>query len=316
VGQYLDGVYIGKAEGSIFDINDLERIEVLRGPQGTLYGRNTIAGAINFVTRKPTNAFGSSLDVGYGNYNAVLVKGSLNLPVTDRLFTRISMTSDNRDGIVSLAPEPLGIFPTASGSMSGRNRQSALAQIRFLPTDHVTADYSFDYSRVDETAPAQHFLNVDPNGLLGRNCPFPPANCIPAYVYGKPNYSDTAYATVRGFDYSRVVGHALTLAWELGKVTLKSITGYRTMDYKDFPLSVDGTPLPLALGGYDTRYHQFSQEFQATGTIGQPFNYVAGLYYFHDNGFSYNPQTYFFQQHAVSNELRRYDACPRRLRSR
>src|SRR3546814_13714784 len=80
VGVYVDGVYIGKAQGGIFDIVDLERVEVLRGPQGTLYGRNTLAGAINLITRRPSGEFGGSASLETGNYDAVTEKASIDLP--------------------------------------------------------------------------------------------------------------------------------------------------------------------------------------------------------------------------------------------
>ena len=98
VGMYLDGVYIGKSQGAIFDIDDLERVEVLRGPQGTLYGRNTLAGAINFITNKPNDVFHGSAELGDGNYDAFTAKGTLNVPLTNNLFVKISATSFTRDG--------------------------------------------------------------------------------------------------------------------------------------------------------------------------------------------------------------------------
>ncbi len=88
--MYLDGVYIGKSQGAIFDIDDLERVEVLRGPQGTLYGRNTLAGAINFITNKPTADLHGSAQLGYGNYDAFTAKGMLNIPLTSTLFVKIA----------------------------------------------------------------------------------------------------------------------------------------------------------------------------------------------------------------------------------
>ena len=118
VGLYLDGVYIGKAQGSIFDINDLERVEVLRGPQGTLYGRNTLAGAINFITSKPSDVYRGSLEAGYGNFNAVTLKGMVNIPITDKLFAKVSASSFTRDGVTKLVPDPIDIFGTPLGEIA------------------------------------------------------------------------------------------------------------------------------------------------------------------------------------------------------
>lgn len=313
VGLYLDGVYIGKAQGSIFDINDLERIEVLRGPQGTLYGRNTLAGAISFVTRKPDDTLRVSAEAGYGNYDAFTVRGLINIPITDHLFVKLSGMSYKRDGNVRLVPDPYTIgstplsfiynnavvpHPAGGGTLPGRvgsrNRQSLMAQVRFAPSDDFTIDYSYDYSRTRGMADSSQLDSVDATGFLGADCPYGPANCIPAYLYVQPKYSKTLSTDVTHLDRIEINGHGLVGTWNLGAVTLKSITGYREMDYDGAVVELDGTPLWLASGGLDTRYESFSQELQAAGKIGERLNYVAGLYYFWDKGFTSSPQSFFF----------------------
>ena len=298
VGMYLDGVYIGKAVGSIFAINDLERVEVLRGPQGTLYGRNTLAGAINFITRKPGPDFRASLEAGYGNYDAMTLKGMVNLPAADNLFFKVSLALDKRDGTVKLIDDPYGmaeLFGSSakSGRLNSRNRKSALVQARFEPADNVTVDYAFDYSRSVQTVAATQLISVDDAGFLGKDCALGPF-CVPAYLYVQDKYSNKAFNNVRSMDKVVTQGHGLTIDWDLGDASLKSITGYRRLRFNAYPNDIDGTPLDLAIVGYRTKYWEISQEFQLSGKIGSRLNYVAGLFYFHDDAFSVNPQSYFF----------------------
>src|SRR3546814_19414846 len=98
VGVYVDGVYIGKAQGGIFDIVDLERVEVLRGPQGTLYGRNTLAGAINLITPRPSGEFGGSASLEIGNYDAVTEKVSIDIPKVGRVRMSLAARQKQRGG--------------------------------------------------------------------------------------------------------------------------------------------------------------------------------------------------------------------------
>jgi len=313
VGMYLNGVYIGKAQGAAFEIDDLERIEVLRGPQGTLYGRNTLEGAINFITNKPNDRFAGSTELGFGNYNAQSARLMLNIPITDNLFVRLAGTSIRQDGNVRLVGDPYNVngVPLSSlynnsvvqdpygadaktGRLGDKDHLDFLGQVRWLPSEHVTVDYMFDYSRARDTPVSSQLQSVDPNGFLGANCPYGPTVCLPAYLYLQPKYSSTAFNDIAPQDYLSIAGHGLTATWDLGNMTLKSITGYRTMSYDGFPDELDGTPLWLGTGGFVTSYESLSQEFQLTGRVSNRINYVGGLYYFYDNGSTTNPQNFFF----------------------
>ncbi len=313
VGMYLNGVYIGKAQGAAFEIDDLERIEVLRGPQGTLYGRNTLEGAINFITNKPTDRFSGSAELGYGNYNAETARLMVNVPLTDSLFVRVAGTSIRQDGNVRLVGDPYNVngvplstlynnsvvqdpfgAEAKSGRLGDKDHVDFLGQIRYLPAEHVTLDYMFDYSRARDTPVSSQLQSVNPNGFLGANCPYGPTVCLPAYLYLQPKYSDIGFNDITPQDYLSIAGHGLTATWDMGSMTLKSITGYRTMSYDGYPDDLDGTPLWLGTGGFMTSYESLSQEFQVTGKVGNRVNYVGGLYYFYDNGDTTNPQNFFF----------------------
>ena len=107
VGTYLDGVVMSRASGMAADVADLERIEILRGPQGTLYGRNTTAGAINYITAKPTDEFAFKQQITAGNYNHWLSKTSVNIPFSDKFFGKIAYMRSKTDGWVeNLSSEP------------------------------------------------------------------------------------------------------------------------------------------------------------------------------------------------------------------
>ena len=145
VGIYLDGVYLSQTIGSVLDLVDIERIEVLRGPQGTLFGRNTIGGAINVTSRKPDNSKHGDIKLTTGEFNRIDARGSFNVPITDTLFVRGSAASYNRDGFVAAPNTP---SKEALGDVS---QEVGLLAFRFAPNDKFTADLNLDFSSQDES---------------------------------------------------------------------------------------------------------------------------------------------------------------------
>lgn len=144
VGIYLDGVYIGTTIGSVLELVDIERVEVLRGPQGTLFGRNTIGGAINVTSRLPDETFHGDLKATTGSYDRIDARGSVNVPVTDTLYARVSAATFNRDGFVD-APNAL------SGDKLGDiNRDAFRGALRFVPNERFEANFAADYTRTRE----------------------------------------------------------------------------------------------------------------------------------------------------------------------
>lgn len=295
VGLYLDGVYIAKAQGSIFDVADLERVEVLRGPQGTLYGRNALAGAVNLVTKKPSGEAGGSAEVTYGSFNEWKFKGILDLPQMGIFSAKVSGQYRRRDGLIDLIPDQ----SSGRGRTDSINSGSFMVQLRAELSDNVTADYTYDYTKSDQTPPFSQLLRVnrnrDPRDI------FDPASV--GYAYGgayfpldrftNPTRVTTASIDAPAYEKSRSYGHALTLAADLGAATVKSITAYRNMDWAD-GLDLDGSPLPVAYTQRITSYDAFSQELQLTGqALNDRLNYVLGGFYFSETAETLNPQTYF-----------------------
>ena len=271
VGIYLDGVYIGKTLGSVFDLVDLERIEVLRGPQGTLYGRNTLAGAINLVTRPPSGEFSAQADVTYGNYNLRVIESSVDLPQIGIAKISIGGRGEWRDGTTQT---------TAGSSVSQldtRDQSGARLALDLDFRDDLRAAYRFDYSDADQQPQNSYLLRADIPGLA-------------------PYVSSSRLTTVSidgpSFERSKVNGHSLTLSWQVNSDnTLKSISAYRSLQWDD-ALDLDGSPIPIADTSRLSTYHSLSQELQLVGHTGR-LEYVGGLYYFKDDGFTNNPQTYF-----------------------
>lgn len=295
VGLYLDGVYIAKAQGSIFDIADLERVEILRGPQGTLYGRNALAGAVNLVTKKPGGEAGGMAEITYGSFNEVRLRGVVDLPQMGAFSAKVSGQYRTRDGLIDLtAPDGRGRNRTDSID-SG----SFMVQLRAELSDSITADYTYDYSKSNQTPPFSQLLRVNRNG--DPRDIFDPGS--PSYAFGgaffpldtvaNPDRVTTAAIDAPVYERSRSYGHALTLTADLGNAEIKSITAYRDLAWAD-GLDLDGSPFPVAFTQRISDYHAFSQELQVTGTaFADRLAYVVGAFYFDEKAETVNPQTYF-----------------------
>lgn len=303
VGLYLDGVYIAKAQGSIFDIADLERVEVLRGPQGTLYGRNALAGAINLITKKPSGEAGGSIELTYGSYDYRRFKGIIDLPRMGIFSAKLSGQYVKRDGLIDIIPNPLaGVFtarPNVVNQTDTIDSGSLMAQIHADLSDNVSLDYTYDYNRQKQRPPFAQLLRVnrngDPRDIFDPASPsFPFGGAFfPLHRYANPNRQSVASIDGAVFERSRAYGHAATLTAEIGNATLKSITAYRDLAWSD-GLDLDGTPTPVAYTQRITDYHALSQELQLTGTgLSDRLNYVLGAFYFKEKAETLGPQTFF-----------------------
>ncbi len=218
VGLYLDGVYIAKAQGSIFDVADLERVELLRGPQGTLYGRNALAGAINLVTRKPSGQLGASFEATYGSFNDVRLRGVVDLPRMGIFSAKVSGQYRRRDGLIKLSPRS----PSGAERTDSIHSGSFMVQVRAELSDAITADYTYDYTKSDQDPPFSQLLRVNRNGEF-RDI-FDPKS--PGYAYGGAYFPldrytsatrvTTAAIDAPAYEKSRSYGHALTLTADLG----------------------------------------------------------------------------------------------------
>lgn len=272
VGIYLDGVYLGRAQGATMEFGDIAQVEILRGPQGTLFGRNALGGAISLVSKKPTGVLGLEQTVEYGSYNQIRSLTHLNLPTIGNLKLKGDFLVSQRDGWVH-NPDPH--YPDFGAYRRIGGRVAANLEL----TDRLTADYVFDLS-IDKATPG-YMQRTTPNGLTP--APVEPDRVLQAQVPVPLQYSRT-----------KTSGHALTLTYSGSSAfTAKSISAYREMTYSNndiYPniyLYIPTGP-NSALSGLSSpqsdQQHQFSQELQFTGDLRKTWvgrlNYAAGLYYF------------------------------------
>lgn len=282
VGIYVDGVYVGKTQGALFDLVEIDRIEVLRGPQGTLWGRNTLAGAFNIVTRKPSGDASGSAAVQLGNYGARGGRLSIDLPTIGQAKINLALATQQRDGWIDNAvtnyPTPPGRKASTS-ELNNIDNKSARLAVDLPLSESVNVAYRGDYNDIDQ--------NASHSQLYRSLLPF-----LTPYV--STSRQDKATVDGPSFERSKTQGHSLTLEWRINENnTLKSISSKRKLTWED-GLDLDGSPLDIAHTQRLSDYDSSSQEVQWIGQNGN-INYVAGLYYFDDDGFTDNPQAFFME---------------------
>lgn len=264
VGVYVDDVYYSRIRGTQFDLLDLERIEILRGPQGTLYGKNTIGGAMKLVSRRPDQEFRARGSVAYGDYDLIEAQGAVSGPVTENLALGLSVLHSERGGYVT--------DPVTGAEYNDKHTQAIRGSLAWDPAANFRIDLSTDYSKDDAGLTVGQAQN-DLTDLLKSVVLYPVATPTAEYDFktrttpGLPN--ETRLETW---------GTALRATWDLSDtLSLKSITSYRelaTDDYIDF----DATELEIADSLVAVDQSQVSQELQLTYS-GNRLNAVAGLYY-------------------------------------
>jgi len=290
VGLYIDEVYMARSVGATLDFVDLEQIEILRGPQGTLFGRNTIGGAINITTRKPGEEFGGSVDLKVGSDKRQDVRMSVDVPVSDTLLTSVSVGSRKRDGYVErvLAGDELGDDDSLGG------RFAAL----WTPTDNSTYYLTADYVKEDEGGSPITFNGLS-NNLFARLASigfsgFGPSCADLGATYGADiktrcdnrdwgdDDHDKSFGTYDVESRFDTWGATLTATWNLEILTIKSITGYRDMEWTG-SRDADSTPLTILHTTNDDTQEQFSQEIQLSGVaMDDQLDWLLGLYYFEE----------------------------------
>jgi len=276
VGTYIDGVYIGRLVGSLLDLVDLEQIEVLRGPQGTLYGRNSNGGAIKITTIKPQLENGFSGKFTYGNNNRIDLKGMANFAVSDTTAVRVSGLYKSRDGFFDIIP---------SGAAAGEGSENVgdidtLAFRGSISQDIgdwnilISADYTDDDSdpTVSSIVPG---LDADNNVFTVE----PAAPCVTpgATAPAGPFQFTRPVGCFNGFSNETISqGIAGTITGEIGNHTVQSITSFRKLD-DDLSTHIG---FPFA---QETDQEQFSQEITFSSNLEGPFNYVVGGFYFRED---------------------------------
>lgn len=259
VGVYLDGVYLGQSPGLNQDLLDIERIEVLRGPQGSLFGKNTVAGAINLITQKPSDEFEGKIKARVGNYNAQQFSGFVNVPLNDDIALKVSASSMKRDGYSN------NIYPGAEGDVGNRNNLTYRAQLLVDSFEDFELTFTVDGSSADE-APLFGESTTDFKG----------DNIIEGAAKEK-RIQNTSTFPIEDRSTSGLALEAIYDFEDGG--SFKSITAQRETKL-DFLSDLDGSSLDFFELKQADEYDQFTQEFQYTSKNDDTFEYIVGLYYY------------------------------------
>jgi len=256
VAVYVDDVYTPRQIGSMVEFNDLERIEVLRGPQGTLYGRNSSAGALRIITRDPGQSLRAKAEVGLGNYGAVDVRALIEGPlVTDTLSGSLSYIHHKRDGVT--------FDPTLNHDVNRIDLDAFRAKLRWTPTDRLDALLTINALR--DRSDTRSYVPVNQPGGVFRN--------------------DRSYSEVEPVQDLDQVSGSLRVQYELSdRLKLKSITAYGGFNLNPVAYDNDGEAALIQknLIHYNDQY--VTQELQLNGEFGD-VTFTSGLFYLHERFF-------------------------------
>ncbi|OWK29993.1 TonB-dependent receptor [Sphingomonas mucosissima] len=311
VGVYIDGVYLGRQHGLNAALFDTERVEVLRGPQGTLFGRNTEGGALSIVTRAPTGVFGGRVEGGFGNLGAYTGTAHIDLPEYNNLSVKIDAVKQYQG-------------PTTENPLSGQtgwgyfDRVGGRVAARWRPMSDITNDFSYDVAQDKNSPFYSQLLRYNPYGCVAGPQANAPDCVLPGTDYTNltgvvrpigPGVEINGDTLMRKADIGvpqqpsvdKTFGFTNNFRWNFGRgLEIRSITAWRGVDVEQwdnaggahrppvlaidrnattglFPTSVPFSRYSLA----NLRQRQFSQEFQAVGAIDR-LDYVAGLFYFNE----------------------------------
>jgi iron complex outermembrane receptor protein len=295
VGVYIDGVYLGRQHGLNAGFLDIERIEVLRGPQGTLFGRNTEGGAVNIISKAPTGEWGGSATTGFGNYGSYNSNLRLNLPKFAGFSVKLDGSIQHQNA-------------TTKNPLEGQygwnyyHRYGGRAAIRWEPTTNLTADVAVDLGRDDNTPFLSQLINYNPYNrpvatlaqiaAAGNKIPSGFIAPLPSLVKVQSERADeAAVGVVQEPSVGKTFGVMSTVKYGItDDLELRSITAWRTVSDRQFDNSGGANRTPVFIPNATfSRYsiarldqRQFSQELQAVGTLGS-LDYVLGAYYFNES---------------------------------
>ncbi|MDB6106111.1 MAG: TonB-dependent receptor, partial [Gammaproteobacteria bacterium] len=294
VGLYIDDVYMGHGVGGLLDFRDIESVQVLRGPQGALFGRNTIGGAVLISTRDPGKQFGVNVKGSLGSDKLRDGFIGADLPISDTLGARITFGKRKQDGYIA--------YPALHTEVGDTNTYTATGKLRWTPGEHVDVRLALDFSTADERGPALTNVALNPASAFPRTvsyaagCPgmLPPPNpnapspsnvpliddprCANNFLLGGPYVNNGTFPVK---SYLRNRGASLNVRYDLtDSLAVKSISSYRAIDWIG-SRDADGTAFPILATEYDTSASQWSQELQLLYSSTR-LTAVGGVYYFRE----------------------------------
>ena len=272
---YIDDVYFGRQDSTALELADIDRIEVLRGPQGTLFGKNAAGGTLRVVSKNPTGKLGLTQQVDAGNFGYWKAITHLNLPSVANVAAKLNFVATDRDGFAK--------NPAPGQEDYGRLKSTAAGvDLLWTPTDDFRLSYGGDWTQIKSTESFnQQLVSTDPYGIWPN----------------QPNRVDTVpFATFRPLDDQKYLGHRLTASWDISNsVSLKSITAYRKDDARFYftaqsASSLPGVflrlPIPYITGvipDFGYKHDQVSEELQLTGHS-SALDWVSGLFFIREHG--------------------------------
>jgi len=319
VGIYIDDVYFGTTFGASLDLVDLDRVEILRGPQGTLAGKNSLGGSIKLYSRKPDDNPGGMLQVGYGRFDKVDARGSVNIPLSESLFTRVSAVYRRDDGYFKeldygCVHPGQGIAATGRaddecvlGRAGGENMLTVRGALRFAPVGSpLEVNIIGDYSR-DRRQPVAGKIQYADNPLVRSYDAANPAGGIPfdsRFITPDGDYTSYAdygdggnFTTIYGTLHQQAPGSrphqrensadgwgvSGAIDYQLGdSLSVKSITAYREVVGTSV-IDIDGSPLDILLERLRNKHEQFTQELRLSGKVGDLLDFTVGGFYYKAN---------------------------------
>jgi outer membrane receptor protein involved in Fe transport len=289
VGVFVDGVYRSRSAAQIGDLPDIARVEVLRGPQSTLFGKNASAGVVSIVTREPRFAFSGNVEASYGNFDAVVVKGVVTGPISDSLAASFAAGINQRDGYVrDLGP--------AGGRVNERDRWFARGQLLFVPTSTLRVRLIADYSKIDEVCCAA--VNLQRSAATG----------LVEALGGRVNdaarpFGDVVYNNAPSTNDIANYGVSGQADYSYGPFKLTSITAWRRVRPKNGQDS-DFTSADLIGNNFqDVRLDTFTQELRLATDLNGPVNALIGAFYFNEHVRQFNAIPYGTQFRPYANLL-------------
>ncbi len=273
VGVFIDGVYRSRSAAAILDLPVLERVEVLRGPQSTLFGKNVSAGAISITTKLPEFEWGGGVEASYGRFNEAIFRGSLTGPVSDTVAFRVSGSTNNREGYYDNIVDGTDV--------NERDRWAARAELLFEPTDALRFRVIGDYNKIDEVCcGAIQLLNGPATQFIGAPMPFGLGEIV-------DSAADRAYSVALDEQVRNELtgkGLSLQMDWDWGGAALTSITAYREQtDFSD--TDVDFSGADLAINPQFREFETFTQEVRLASTGENTVDWLIGGYYFDESVF-------------------------------
>jgi outer membrane receptor protein involved in Fe transport len=267
VGVFIDGVYRSRSAAQIGDLPNLERVEVLRGPQSTLFGKNASAGIISIVTSEPKFEFGGNAEVSYGNYNAIIVKGGVTGPITDKVAFSLDGNYNKRDGY--------GFDVGLNQKTNERDRYGVRGSLLFKPTEDLKIRLIADYDKIDENCCLTANIVDGPTGNAVR--------AVGGRVISNQPFAFVAASNIPSSNKIANYGFSGQLDWNASDtLALTSITAYRRVN-ADTNQDSDFTSADL-IGNNEnhTKIKTFTQEVRLASSFDGPLNFLIGGFYFNE----------------------------------